>query len=86
MKTIFLKEALILAVAAAFAFTANDAFAQIGNGAAPSGQQQKNNGGSSTRRNTGGGIGNGAAPANQIQEEVSAAVQLLQIIGITTIR
>jgi hypothetical protein len=65
MKTTFLKSALILAVAATFAFTANDAFAQIGNGTAPSNQQHKNNGGSSTRRTTGGGIGNGAAPSNQ---------------------
>ncbi|MDD3910981.1 MAG: hypothetical protein PHW85_03195 [Bacteroidales bacterium] len=64
MKTTFLKSALILAVAAIFAFTANDAFAQIGNGAAPSNQQQKNSGGSSTRRTTG-GVANGAAKSNQ---------------------
>ena len=64
MKTTFLKSALIMAVAAIFAFTANDAFAQIGNGAAPSNQQQKNNGGSSTRRTTG-GVGKGAAKFNQ---------------------
>lgn len=64
MKTTFLKSALIMAVAAIFAFTANDAFAQIGNGAATSNQQQKNNGGSSTRRTTG-GVGKGAAKFNQ---------------------
>ena len=65
MKTTFLKSALILVVATTFAFTANDAFAQIGNGAAPSNQQHKNNGGSSTRRTTGGGTGKVAAPSNQ---------------------